>query len=179
VIAEARVWDPLVRAGHWTLVTATTLAWLFHKGTGGWHERLGYLALGVVAVRVVWGFAGPRHARFASFVRRRARTLAYARDVIAGREARYLGHNPLGGWMVLALLAAVVATGASGWLMTTDRFWGVEWVEENHEALANGLPVLVVLHVGGVIFTGKRHGENLVRAMVNGTKRGAAPGDVD
>jgi len=99
--------------------------------------------------------------------------------VIAFAEPRYLGHNPLGGWMVMALLSMVAAAGLSGWLSVTDRFWGVAWVQELHEALANALFLLVGLHIAGVVFTSLRHRENLVRAMLTGRKRAPEPGDVD
>jgi len=168
-----RVWDPLVRIGHWTLVAAVAVAWLSHEGPAVLHDNAGYLALAVVALRLLWGFLGPRPARFADFLCGPAATLAYARALAAGREPRFLGHNPLGGWMILALLATVAATGVSGWLAGTDAFWGVAWVEELHGALADALLALVALHVAGVLVTSWRHGENLVRAMLTGRKRAA------
>lgn len=173
-----RVWDVFVRAAHWTLVAAVGCAWLTRHGGGRWHEALGYVALGVVAARIVWGVVGPRYARFAQFVRTPSATLEYARRVVAHAEPRYLGHNPLGGWMIVALVAAVLAATVSGWLYTTDRFWGVEWVEEAHEHFSNGLLALVALHVAGVVFSSRRHGENLVRAMISGEKRAPGPDDV-
>lgn len=169
--AVVRVWDPLVRVGHWLLVATVALAWLTREGGGARHEWLGYAALAIVAVRIVWGFTGPTHARFAQFVHPPAATLEYTRRVIGGSEPRYLGHNPLGGWMVLALLLTVALTGLSGWLYTTDRFWGVEWVERVHALLADLLLILVGAHVAGVLYTSLRHRENLVAAMLHGRKR--------
>ena len=170
-----RVWDPLVRILHWTLVASVLGAWLTaeieRETARRVHEWLGYTALAVIAVRFVWGWVGTRYARFTDFVPGPARTLAYTRSVLARTEPRYLGHNPLGGWMVLALLAMVAATGLTGWLMVTDRFWGVEWVEDLHEALANTLFALIGMHIGGVIYTSLHHRENLVRAMFTGRKR--------
>ena len=177
--ATRRVWDPLVRVGHWLLVASVALAWITHEGGGAWHERLGYAALALIALRLAWGIGGPRRARFADFVRAPRTTLAYARRIASGSEPRYLGHNPLGGWMVVALLTAVAAVCASGWLYTTDAYWGVEWVEDLHEALSDALLVLIALHVGGVVFTSIRHRENLAAAMFHGRKRPPAPGDVD
>lgn len=169
--ARVRVWDALVRVLHWSLVLSVATAWLTRHSPGRWHEWLGYAALAIVAVRVAWGFLGSRHARFADFVRAGPATVAYARDVLAHREVRYLGHNPLGGWMVLALLALVALVGFTGWLYTTDRYWGVEWVEDMHETLSNLLLLFVALHVAGVVFTSVRHRENLVGAMLHGRKR--------
>ena len=181
--AEARVWDPLLRIAHWTLVASILATWITAElkldAAKRAHEWAGYTALAVIALRLAWGRIGPRYARFSQFVRSPAQTLSYARAVIAFAEPRYLGHNPLGGWMVMALLSMVAAAGLSGWLSVTDRFWGVAWVQELHEALANALFLLVGLHIAGVVFTSLRHRENLVRAMLTGRKPAPRPGDVD
>lgn len=165
------VWDVLVRILHWSLVLTVATAWLTRHSPGRWHEWLGYATLVIVAVRTAWGFAGSGYARFADFVRPAAVTFSYARSVFAGHEARFIGHNPLGGWMVLALLSMVVLVGLTGWLYTTDRYWGVEWVEELHETLSNILFLFVALHILGVVFTSVRHRENLPAAMLHGRKR--------
>ena len=173
-----RIWDPLVRIGHWTLVASIVVAWFTRHG-GGWvHEWAGYAVIAVVLVRLVWGFIGSRYAGFAGFVRAPAFTLRYSQLVVAGREPRYLGHNPLGGWMIVALLACALLAAASGWLYTTDRFWGVEWVEDLHAGLSDLLFALAGLHLAGVVVESWRHRENLVAAMVHGKKRAAAPDDV-
>jgi cytochrome b len=165
------VWDPVVRIGHWLLVSSVAGAWLT-RGPGDWHVRIGYVALAVVAVRLVWGWIGPARARFREFVSSPAVTLLYARQVLAGTERRHLGHNPLGGWMIVALLLDVALVGVTGWMFTTDRYWGVQWVERLHELLADALLVLVALHVSGVLYASWRHRENLVAAMIHGRKRG-------
>ena len=170
-----RVWDAFVRVAHWTLVACVIAAWF---ARGGPHEWLGYAALAVVLARIGWGFVGPAHARFTRFVAGPWRTAAYARRVLAREEERYLGHNPLGAWMILALLGAVVLLAASGWLATTDRFWGVAWVQDLHAWLADLLVTLVALHVAGVAYSSLRHRENLVAAMLTGRKRPPAAGDV-
>ena len=176
--AKVRVWDPLVRILHWTLVATVAAAWVTQEGAGRVHEWIGYAALAIVGLRIVWGIAGSRYARFSQFVRRPVPTIDYFREVLRGSEPRHLGHNPLGAWMIVALIANVALVGASGWLYTTDRYWGVEWVEELHEAFANALLVLVALHVAGVVLTSLRQRENLVAAMIHGRKRSPAPGDV-
>ena len=171
------VWDPLVRVFHWALVISVAASWITHEIGREWHIPIGYVTLVLVAVRVVWGFMGPRYARFAQFAQRPSGVLAYLGALARGTEARYLGHNPAGAVMILALLACVVAVGASGWLYTTDRFWGEEWLEEAHEALASGLLLLAAVHVGGVVLASRRHHENLARAMVTGRKRAPEAGD--
>lgn len=170
-----KVWDPFVRTAHWCLVASVAAAWFTREAL---HERFGYAALAIVVLRIAWGAAGSRYARFRQFVRAPSPVLAYARMAAAGREPRYLGHNPLGGWMIVALLGTVLLAGASGWLSVTDRFWGVEWVQETHEFLADTLLFLAGLHVAGVIYTSLRHRENLVRAMLTGRKAPPGPGDV-
>jgi cytochrome b len=165
------VWDLAVRLLHWSLVATVAAAWLTRHAAGGWHEWLGYSTLVIVAVRAIWGFIGPGYARFADFVRSVPATAAYVRAVFARREERYIGHNPLGGWMTVALLSMVVLVGATGWLYTTDRFWGVPWVEELHSTLSDALFVFVGLHILGVVFTSVRHRENLPASMLHGRKR--------
>ncbi len=178
-----RVWDPLVRILHWSLAAGFFGAYL----TEDWetaHVWLGYGVLSIVPVRLVWGFVGTRHARFSDFVRRPSAVVAYLRDLLRLRHRRYLGHNPAGGYMILALLVFVTLTGVSGLAL-----YGAEaqagplagWVspgweealEELHEFLANFTLLLVGIHVLGVLVESVLHGENLVRAMWTGRKRGA------
>jgi cytochrome b len=164
------VWDIPVRVLHWTLVLTVAAAWLTRHSPGRWHEWLGYATLAIVAARTIWGFIGSGYARFADFVRPVSVTTAYTRAVFSGREARFVGHNPLGGWMVVGLLALVALVGITGWLYTTDRFWGVGWVEELHETLSDTLFVFIALHILGVVFTSAKHHENLAASMLHGRK---------
>ena len=167
------VWDRAVRVLHWTLVASvglSALSLLDALGMPGWHRPAGYVALGVALLRSVWGLIGRGHARFAQFVRSPSVTLNYLRLLLRRREPRLLGHNPLGAWMILALMACVSALACTGWLYTTDMFWGSEAVEDLHRAMAWMLLALVSLHVAGVIFTSIRHRENLIKAMIDGRK---------
>jgi len=165
-----RVWDPLVRIFHWSLVALFAIAFVTGDEVRTIHEPAGYAIAGLLAFRILWGLVGSRHARFADFVCRPSTVIAYLRDAMKFRAMRYLGHNPAGGAMVLALIAGIGGTALSGYMMTTDAYWGVEWVEELHELMANLSIALVGLHVLGVVFASIEHGENLVRAMVTGTK---------
>lgn len=167
--ASVKVWDPLVRLIHWALAAAVIFA-LMSDESRGLHKLAGYLAASLVLLRVIWGFAGPRHARFADFVYSPGAVLSYLRDVARLHPRRYLGHNPAGGAMILALFGLVLTASFSGWLSETDRFFGVFWVEAIHAASANLLIGLVVLHVLGVVTSSLLHGENLVRAMFTGRK---------
>lgn len=178
-VSRVRVWDPLLRLLHWSLVATVVASWLTRHSPGRIHEWVGYGALAVVVLRVAWGLFGPRHARFPSFVQGPGATRRYLADALAGRAPRYLGHNPLGGWMTVVLLLTVGVISVTGWMYTTDRFWGVAWVGNTHLWLTNGLMGLVALHVLGVLWTSLKSRENLVGAMVHGRKRGPGPGDID
>jgi len=169
--ATVRVWDPLVRIFHWSLVIAFTVAWLTGDELRRAHLITGYVILGLVAFRLIWGVVGSPHARFADFIYRPAAVISFLKDTIRLRAKRYLGHNPAGGTMVIALLAMLIATCATGIMMTTNAFWGVKWVEEVHEIAANLTLVLVGLHLAGVFAASFEHHENLVRAMITGRKR--------
>jgi len=168
--ATVRVWDPLVRLFHWSLVASFTIAWL-SEDAKALHQGAGYVVLALVAVRMIWGFVGSRHARFRDFVPRPQGLLAYLRGLRGGHPRRYLGHNPAGGAMIVLMLAMLILTGGSGWLMTTDAFWGIVWLKELHETAANLTVVLVFAHVAGVVFSSLAHRENLVLAMITGRKR--------
>ncbi len=170
-----KVWDLLVRVGHWSIVIGIVAAWFTR---GKWHEWIGYAVLAIIAVRIVWGLIGSRYARFTQFVHSPEATLDYGKQILAHQEPRHLGHNPLGGWMIVALLVTLAGVCVTGWLFTTDRFWGVEWMEELHEGLTYFLLGLAALHVSGVIFSSLRHRENLVAAMIHGHKKPPGPGDV-
>ena len=167
-----RVWDPLVRILHWLLVSAVVLAWISTLGWGlsALHEPSGWITLVVVTLRIAWGFAGSGYARFRQFVRSPRTLLGYIEKMRAGSAPRYIGHNPLGGWMILVLLVTVIAIGFTGWLFTTDMFWGTAWLQTLHASLAWLLLGLVVVHVAGVIFSSLAHHENLLRAMFTGRK---------
>lgn len=166
-----RVWDPFVRMFHWGLVGLIAVAFVTGDRFEKMHIAAGSAIGSLVALRLLWGFFGSHHARFAEFVRGPRATVAYVRAALLGRAPRYLGHNPAGGAMIVALLGTIAAISISGVLMTTDAFWGAEWLEDVHEALAYALLGLVALHVAGVLASSLLHGENLVRAMVTGRKR--------
>ncbi|AWM86832.1 cytochrome b/b6 domain-containing protein [Microvirga sp. 17 mud 1-3] len=166
-----RVWDPFIRTFHWSLVGLFGLAFVTGDETEWLHIRVGYAIAALVAARIVWGFVGTRHARFSDFVRRPGEIAAYAAQALRFTAPRHLGHNPAGGAMVLALLVMIAGIAATGFAMTTDAFWGSEWVEDLHEVLVYTTIGLIVPHVAGVVFSSLEHGENLVKAMFTGRKR--------
>lgn len=169
--AAIKVWDPFVRTFHWSLATLFLAAYVTGEDAGRVHVAAGYAIAGLIALRIAWGFVGPRHARFGNFVRSPRAVLAYLRDAALLKAPRYLGHNPAGGAMIIGLLVMLLGSGITGYMMTTDAFWGSKWVEEVHETFANLTMGLVVFHVLGVLFSSFVHGENLVKSMITGWKR--------
>src|SRR5665213_1286291 len=174
-----RVWDPFVRIFHWGLAASFLVAFLTRHDAGALHYWAGGAAAVLVLLRLVWGILGARYARFAQFVRGPTTILSYLRDILTGREARYLGHNPAGGAMVIALMLVMLATAATGYLQTTDQFFGDETVQKLHDVLGNGLLLLVLAHLAGVALASLRHRENLVRAMITGRKRTPSADDIE
>lgn len=167
-----KVWDPLVRIFHWSLVGLFAFSFFTGDEWKKAHVLSGYAIGALVAFRLVWGLVGTRHARFAGFVYSPSTILAFLRDSLAFRARRYVGHNPAGGAMVILLLAMITGIVTTGYMMTTDTYWGVEWVEDTHKTLVYATLGLIVLHVAGVVLASVEHRENLVRAMITGWKRG-------
>lgn len=173
-----KIWDPFVRLFHWSLVATISAAWLTGDEIKVLHEPLGYVAAALIALRILWGLVGTHYARFTQFIPSPLNFMRYIGDIMRGSEKRYLGHNPAGALMILALIGMIAATALTGWLQTTDAFFGNEEIEDIHGFFANTLLVLIALHLGGVIIASRRHGENLARAMLTGLKRKAESGDV-
>lgn len=205
---EIRVWDPLVRIFHWSLVLAFVVAYLSGEEESDIHIYAGYIIAGLLVFRLLWGFVGSRYARFSDFWYAPRDIIEYIKDMLSGSPKHYLGHNPAGAAMIFALLLSLVVVTYSGLkvyaieegagplaqgteisLITSahaddddehgeygehegdaeDEFWEEFW-EEIHEASANFVLFLVILHIAGVFIAGKLHDENLVKAMITGNK---------
>jgi cytochrome b len=164
-----RVWDPLVRLFHWSLVVAFVTAW-FGRGEAWWHEGAGKFILCLIIFRVVWGFIGTGAARFETFLRGPHATLKYVFDVVRGRPAHFSGHNPAGAAMIALMLVTLSVTTASGILMTTTKLWGNASVEYIHGQSANLMLVLIGGHLFGVLLASLQHKENLIFSMITGWK---------
>lgn len=180
-----KVWDVPVRVFHWLLVAAVAFLVVSGKVGGNlmeYHVYAGYSVLALVLFRVLWGFAGSTHARFASFVAGPSRGLAYARRLLSGAPAHSAGHNPLGGWMVIVLLLSLLLQGGTGLFSNDDiAFEGPLYpfiskslsdrLTSLHHVNANVLIALVAVHVAAVLFHAFVKKEDLVRAMFTGVKR--------
>ncbi|MDR3510639.1 MAG: cytochrome b/b6 domain-containing protein [Caulobacteraceae bacterium] len=177
--SRVKVWDPVVRLFHWTLAFGCIANLTVLREAHGPHRVVGYVVLVALAIRVAWGVVGPGHARFRAFVPTPTRLGGYVRALLKRAEPRYLGHNPAGAIMMLALMALAAFCGVTGWMMGLDAFWGERWLEGLHETAANMILIMAGLHVVAAVIESWRHRENLVAAMVTGWKRPAQGTDVD
>jgi cytochrome b len=187
---SVKVWDPLVRVFHWSLVLFFFTAYFTEDDFETIHVWAGYTVAALVGFRVIWGLIGTPHARFTDFVRSPAQVWRYVIAIPAGKARRYIGHNPAGGAMVITLLLSLAGTTLFGmalygadeqagplagtWIASFDE----HTLKEIHEFFANFTLLLVGLHVAGVLFSSLHHRENLVRSMINGRKQ-ARPDDDD
>jgi cytochrome b len=163
---RVRVWDPFVRFFHWSLTGAVLIAFLTGDALEGLHVFVGYVVMALIAARLVWGLIGPRHARWWDFVRGPRAVKAYLWDVLRGHPTRYLGHNPAGGAMAVALIAGLALTTLTG--MAAQSVHGLKAI---HELVAYATLCLVPLHLLGIGVASFQHHENLVRGMIDGYKR--------
>ncbi len=186
--AVTRVWDLPTRLFHWLLVLLVTFS-LVSAEIGGnwldWHMRSGILILALLAFRIVWGFVGPHHARFANFVRSPSAVMAYVRSMRqsdAAAKAVQAGHNPLGALSVLAILALLLLQATTG-LFATEDSMGTEGplvkyvsgatsdlITKVHKTNQVLIYVLVGLHVAAILYYAIAKRDNLVRPMVTGDK---------
>ena len=165
-----KVWDWPVRVFHWTLAASVLGAFVTGENEDfeRLHQTLGWVAAGSIAFRVVWGLIGTRYARFREFVRGPAQVWAYVKSVRSGQAQHFVGHNPVGAIAVIVLMVLVSLSVYTGWLLTADDV--AEWLEDAHEIAANTLITVVLVHVIGVLWSSRTHGENLLKAMLTGRK---------
>jgi len=189
------VWDIAVRIFHWSLVLAFFIAYFTEDDFETLHVYAGYTVLGLISFRVIWGLIGTKYARFSNFVCGFNSVKQYLKGMFTGKPKHYVGHNPAGGMMILALLLSLFALSYSGLetlaadgkgplanseisIVSTayaddhehhsdkESVW-----EDIHEFLANFTLMLVFVHVAGVVVSSLIHKENLVRAMITGKKQ--------
>jgi cytochrome b len=170
MMLHKKVWDPLVRVFHWSLVILFASNALITDPEKATHRYIGYEVVGLILVRILWGLVGTRHARFSDFPPDPAATIRQMADMATGRKRVHLGHTPLGALMIYNLILTMLVIGVSGYMMTTLRFFGIEWVKELHEAAVTWAEISVVFHIVAVIWESMHTGVNLPRAMVTGYK---------
>ncbi len=194
---KVKVWDPFVRIFHWMLVLAIIVQYASADSFPGIHVKNGYLIITLVLVRVVWGFVGTRHARFTDFLYPPREVVGYLSGLVKRQPKHYLGHNPAGGAMVLALLICLAVTAFAGLHALAEKGSGpfadsglavIQTAHANgdehaghghdggrlwgeiHEAMTGVMVFLIVLHVCGVIASSWVDRENLILAMITGKK---------
>jgi cytochrome b len=187
-----RVWDPLVRLTHWAIALAILLNGFIIDEDALAHIWIGYAALSLLALRLLWGLIGSENARFSSFPISFTGAARHVSDLMRGQHPRYASHNPLGALMVYALWGTLLAVSVTGVMLESDLFPeseaeyssqfeeehetdddgedGDDLIEQIHEGAANFLLFLAALHVGGVILESRLSGRNLVRAMITGRR---------
>lgn len=166
------VWDWPVRLGHWLMVGGFCLAWLTAESETFRlvHVISGALVLAVATFRLLWGFIGSRYARFVDFVRGPTAVKDYFNSLLKLEPTHHTGHNPVAGWAIVFLLGFGLLTSLAGWAIYNDL--GGHLLEELHEGLASSMLIMVLIHLAGVFSGSLLHGENLVRAMLTGFKKG-------
>jgi cytochrome b len=180
-----KVWDPFVRIFHWGLVVSFVVAYVTEEELLTIHTLAGYVLLGLLSLRLVWGFIGTRHARFSDFTYSLSSIRTFLTDTLYLRAKRYIGHNPAAGAMIFLLIASLLLTSITGlaiyaaaeqagplagWFTNSGEFTK-EALEETHEFFANFTLFLVFIHIAGVIVESFIHRENLAKSMVTGYKR--------
>jgi cytochrome b len=186
--AEQRVWDLPTRLFHWAMVAIVLAQWCSGEWNllpMEWHFRLGYATLALVLFRIGWGFLGSDSARFSHFVRSPRVVRAYLPHLGTRQPEALAGHNPLGGWAVIALLAALLVQAVSGLFATDDiSLYGplaervssatAQALTSLHHSMSNVLVLLIGLHLLAIAWHALFKRENLARAMVSGRKQLAA-----
>ena len=169
---SVRLWDPVVRLFHLSIAGVFVANYFFNEAGDDWHVWLGYYAMGWLLVRLVWGFVGPRSARWADFWPTPTRLIAHAHSLIAGRPEHRLGHSPMGALVMLLMLLALLTVGGSGFLMQeVDALGGADWPQQIHETAANGLLGLVCIHVLAALFESVQVRDNLPLSMLTGRRK--------
>lgn len=165
------VWDLPLRLWHWVLAASVLVASLTPTVYDSLHRIVGYGVIGLLAFRLVWGFWGSRYSRFRMIGVRLRAAPGYLWNLRRGITGRYIGLNPAGTLMLVALLLSLAVSAITGALSVTVTFYGIWWIEDTHAVASDAVIVLVVLHVVGVVVMGLLQRENLIRAMFTGRKR--------
>ncbi len=177
-----KIWDPLIRVFHWSLVFFFFLAFIAEDEWLDLHIQAGYTVMALIVFRLFWGVVGTRQARFTTFIKPPSVVLSYLKHMLRRDITHIPGHNPVAAVMVVALLLSIIMVSFTGLLViagegqgplasTVFSTWRGDWVEDIHEFFANFTLLLVVAHVLGVLVSSFLEDENLVKAMVTGRKK--------
>ena len=166
------VWDVPTRVFHWLLVLCFAGAWLTSESERLQmiHYAFGYSACALVLFRLVWGLIGTKYARFSQFIKAPSEIIGHLKGLLSGHEHSSPGHNPVGGLVMLGLMLAILVIGLTGYFGIKEFLGSL--MSEAHEAIASLTLGLVIIHVVAAIVMSLLQKENLVKAMVDGRKKG-------
>jgi len=186
-----RVWDTPTRLFHWLLVGLVFFSYITGKigiSTMKYHEWSGFAILILAEFRLVWGFMGGLHSRFDSFIKGPTTAIRYALSLLRKDSIPHIGHNPLGGWSIIAMLVSLliqVGTGlfANNDILTEGPLYALvsketsDWLTGIHHLNQRALLILIVIHICAVIFYQLAKGDNLIKPMITGNKLWYQPHD--
>ncbi|MGJ4890758.1 cytochrome b/b6 domain-containing protein [Bradyrhizobium sp. HKCCYLRH3099] len=165
------IWDLPLRVWHWALAAFVLVACVTPNTFDRLHRLAGYAVIGLLAFRLIWGVIGSRHSLFARISLKLRAAPKYIVNILRGETGRYLGLNPAGAAMLVAMLALLIVSTVSGVMQVSQRFFGVGWIEQAHALSSNAIIALIAVHVLGTVWMSVLQRENLMRAMVTGRKR--------
>lgn len=188
-----KVWDISIRIFHWALVAGIGFMWFSGEEGGNimtWHIYIGYCMLGLIVYRLFWGFIGSPYARFTEFLKGPSQTFAYLKNMLKGEKIDYLGHNPLGGWMVIILMILIFTQAFSGLFSSDDIFTEgpfyslvssktSEFFTSIHHLNFNILLAAIALHISAVAYHAFIKKEALIKSMLTGEKLSPRPNRVN
>lgn len=167
---RCQVWDAPTRVFHWLMVLGFTTCYVTGEDDR-WalvHITAGYMVLGLILFRLLWGFIGSRHARFSSFICGPKTIMDYVVCLCRNKTKHYAGHNPAGAVSIFLLLALGLLVTISGIMVNEEiNYPGIDGI---HEISSNTMLALVLIHITGVIISSLLHRENLIGAMISGCK---------
>lgn len=170
-----KVYDWPTRLFHWSFVVLFLSAFFISKVIDddspayAYHMLLGFLLVGTVILRIIWGFIGSKYARFSSFSLKPPELLNYLKNLLLGIKERKLGHNPASAWAAIIMMALAIGLGVTGYLMVTNN--NKEFFEDIHELMANAFIIVAIAHVAGVILHSLRHRDGIAFSMIHGQKK--------
>jgi len=163
------IWDKFIRCFHWATVVIVVLNYFVLEDS--WHNYLGYCLLCLLIARLAWGLCGSHNARFTSFLPSPSKIKQHIKHLRTNTIPISEGHNPIGGMMIFLLLTLLFLVSITGWMITLDAFWGVEWIEDAHEIIANLIAIAVMIHILAVLIMSKLSNRNLIMTMFTGYRK--------
>ncbi|MEE3876438.1 cytochrome b/b6 domain-containing protein [Vibrio natriegens] len=163
-------WDRVVKLTHWLVASLFLINYFITEDGSTLHQWVGYIAVGAVVLRLLWGCIAKPPARLTSFLPSVPKAIGHLKGVYQTRVDDHHGHNPAGAIMIWCMWIGLIAIGISGYLMETDRFWGEDWVKEIHEAAVNLTFACVCVHVGAVVLMTRITGHPYLQNMLPGER---------